>query len=137
MRARAIVALIPLLVLVGCGTTTGSSSSSKDFSAEQQKVADKIGDLSTAGSRNKPADICDDIVTADLRGKIATTGSDCAQEMKKAVEDADAFDLDVTDVTITGSTAKATVSTKDRDKDVKRTFTLTRQGTAWRISSFG
>jgi hypothetical protein len=137
MRLSAIAVVVGVLALAGCGQTTGSSSSSKDFNAEQQKVADKIGDLSTDGSRNKPADICDDVVTADLRSKIAAGGSDCAAEMKKAIEDADAFDLDVKDVTITGDTAKARVSTKDHKKDVVRTFTLSRQGSSWRISDFG
>ena len=136
MRVPVILAFAALL-LAGCGQTGSSSSNSKDFTGEQARVADKIVDLETAGTRKKAADVCDDIVTADLRNSIAAGNSSCAQEMKKAMDDADQFDLNVTDVQITGGKATATVKTDDRGKDVTRTFQLVKQGSGWRISSFG
>jgi hypothetical protein len=138
MRVPATLATVLALTLAGCTQTGSSSSNSKDFTGEQGKVADKIGDLETAGTQKEAADVCDDIVTSDLRASLAAGDSDCAQEMKKAMDDADAFDLDVTDVTISGTKATATVKTKDRDKSVTRTFELAKQaGSGWRISSFG
>jgi 1-aminocyclopropane-1-carboxylate deaminase/D-cysteine desulfhydrase-like pyridoxal-dependent ACC family enzyme len=138
MRLFATFVSVLALTLAGCGQTGSSSSSSKDFKGEQAKVSKAIGDLETAGSGGKAATVCDDIVTTDLKATIASGGSDCAQEMKKAMDDADAFDLNVTAVTITGTKATATVKTPDRGKDVTRTFTLAKQaGGGWRISSFG
>ena len=58
--------------------------------------------------------------------------------MKKAIEDVDQFDLEVDDVTVSGSTATAQVRSTDRDKKVVRTFRFIRQGNGdWRIDSFG
>src|SRR3954453_7620087 len=136
MRVVAICALAASLALAGC-TQSGGSSSSKDFSGEKAKVADKIGDLSKAGTGKKAAEVCDDIVTGALRDSIAAGNRSCAQEMKDAMDDADAFDLKVDAVTITGPKATARVKTKDRDKDVTRTFQPVKQGSGWRVSSFG
>ena len=138
MRALATVgALAAGLAVAGCTSTGSSSSSSKDFTGQEKQVADAVSSLSTAGSRRKPEDICGKLVTAELRSKLAQGGKSCEAEVKKAVEDADAFDLEVTDVQISGATARASVTTKDRGTDVKRTFTLQRQSGDWRFSSFG
>ena len=137
MRAVAILVLAASFALAGCTQSGSSSSSSKKFSGEKAKVADKIGDLESAGTSKKAADVCDDIVTTELRDKIAAGSRSCAQEMKDAMDDADSFDLNVDAVTISGTKATAIVKTDDRGKDVTRTFELTKQGSGWRISSFG
>ena len=137
MRIRAVAVAIAALALIvaGCGQTGGSSA--PEFKGAEKAVADVVADLQTAGSRKKPEDICDKLVTPALKEQIAEDGSDCQEEMKKAVEDADAFELEVTDVTISGSTATAKVKNVQRGEDTQRTFELALADGDWRISSFG
>jgi hypothetical protein len=135
VRVRALLpAAAALAALAGCGTAT---SSSVDFQGAQKAVADKVGDLASAGRQRKQADICDKLITSRLRAKVAAPRSDCAAEMKKAIEDADGFDLDVRAVTISGNTATARVRSKEQGRYVVRTFKLQRQAGGWRIASFG
>ena len=136
MPFRAVLCAVALAaVLAGCGTA--SSSSSPKFTAAEQAVADKVGDLSSAGRQNKPADICDDVLASALKERVTATGSTCNAEMKKAIEDADGFDMDVKDVTITGSEATARVTSSSGSSNVTRTLRLAREGSGWRVTSFG
>ena len=98
-----------LLALAGCGTTSQSSSVDNFSDPDEKAVAQKIEDLESAGKRNKPDDICSDILSAKVVSDLGSAGTDCATEMKKAIEDANDFDLDVTKVTVNGDTATATV----------------------------
>jgi hypothetical protein len=104
---------LPLAVLVlalaGCGTASQSSSVDNFSDPNEKAVAQKIEDLEDAGKRNKPDDICSDILSAKLVSELDSAGTDCSTEMKKAIEDANEFDLDVTKVTVNGDTATATV----------------------------
>jgi hypothetical protein len=140
MRVHVTVAVLATALatgLAGC-TATGANSSSTKFTGEQGKVAAKIADLQSDGSGGKAADVCDKVVTGDLKAKLAAPGSTCEQEMKKAMQDADGFDLEVTGVQINGPKATATVRSKGRGKTkITRTFGLTQAGGGWRISSFG
>src|SRR4051794_32146734 len=117
MRIPVLAAVLAALLMAGCSQATTSGG---DFKGEEKAVADVVADLSTAGSRRKPADICDKLVTADLKGQIAAGQRDCAEEMKKAVEDADGFDLEVEDVTIDGDSATARVRSAQQGKDLMR-----------------
>ena len=108
MRHLLPIALLAL-ALAGCGTASQSSSVDNFSDPNQRAIAQKIEDLEDAGKRNKPDDICSDILSAKLVGELDSAGTDCATEMKKAIEDANDFDLDVRKVTINGDTATAEV----------------------------
>ena len=95
-----------------------------------------VADLADDAARNKQSHVCGEILSARLEKAVAGDSS-CPNEVKKAFEDADAATLDVDDVTITGDTATAVVSTKDSDETVKRTFKLVKADGDWRIDSFG
>src|SRR4051794_32947494 len=135
MRLAALVAASSVIFLVGCAPRTTSSTG--DFQGAEKAVAQKVADLGDAGSKRKPADICGGIVSEALRAKVAQGGASCNDEMKKAIEDVDQFDLTVSDVTVTGDRASARVQSKDRDAKVVRTFRFVRENGDWRISSFG
>jgi hypothetical protein len=135
MRSAALAAAFSVLFLVGCTQTT--SSTTGNFQGAEKAVAQKVADLSDAGSKRKPADVCGGILSEALRAKVAQGGSSCDDEMKKAIEDVDQFDLTVNDVTVTGDRASARVQSKDRDTKVVRTFQFVRENGDWRISSFG
>jgi hypothetical protein len=134
MRRAAATSLIAALavVLAACG----QPSSATKFKGDEQGVAQTIEDLQTGGERNKADDICTNLLAKAMQDRIAAPGSSCAAEMKKAIEDADAFNLEVQDVTVTGATATARVKGTN-DKTIVRTFRLAKEGGRWRIVDFG
>ena len=68
----------------------------------------------------------------------ASGGNDCTAEMEKIASDADDYKLEVTDVTINGSTATAKVkSRKGGKKDAETTFSLVREDGDWRLNDLG
>jgi hypothetical protein len=121
------------LALGGCGAAQSSSSSK--FQGEQAQVAKVVSDLATAGRRKDTAKICSDVLSRSLVAQIRTAGSDCEAEMKKAIDDADDFDLEVQTVRITGNRAQARVR---QGKDgPQATYSFVKQGADWRATSLG
>ena len=136
MRSR--LRSLPFLLAVaiaGCGQ---ASTSSSDFKGAEKDVADTIEELQTAAQNRKPADICSEVLGRGLVEKLKTADHDCVDEMEKVTNDADDFELDVTKITITGSTAAATVKARRGDRDDAVTnFALAREDKKWRLTDFG
>src|SRR3954454_17983824 len=132
----------PILLLSACCVALaaggcGQASTAGKFTGEKETVATVVEDLQSDGQRKKADDICANLLTTALQDKVKAGSSSCAAEMKKALHDADAFDLDVQDVTVNGTTATARVKGKDEGDGVLRTFELEKVGADWRIASFG
>ena len=132
---RTSVGLLVLLALglAGCG---GQASSAAEFEGEQARVAEAIEEVQTAGERRDPAKLCRDLLTKALRDKVAADGSSCDKEVEKAIEDADAFELEVTEIEITGTTATATTKGEAGDDDITREIALVKEQDRWRVDSF-
>ena len=129
---------LPLLLAVaiaGCGQ---SQSSAGDFKGAEKDVADTIEQLQTSAQNRKPEDICSEVLASALVDRLKSSGTDCVDEMEKIIGDADDFELDVTKVTITGTTASATVKARRGDHDDAVTnFALAREDKKWRLTDFG
>jgi hypothetical protein len=126
------LAILPLLLLAGCGASTQPSSVER-FRGEERAVAQKVEDLQEAGERRRPEDICGQILARSLVSQLEAAGADCQQEMTKAIEDADDFELDVRDVEIEGSTA--TVTVRRGDDGPTETMEFQEEGGQWRATS--
>jgi hypothetical protein len=127
--------LILVLALAGCGQ---QETSANDFKGGEKAVAAVIEDLQTNAQSRKPEQICSDNLSRDLANKLKTDDDDCTSEMEKLTGDADDFQLDVTDVTITGNTATAKVTTRrGDDADATVTYSLVKEGGDWRLSNLG
>jgi hypothetical protein len=123
-----------LLVIAGCGG--GQQDSDLDrFRGADRAVAQKVEDLQEAGEGRKPEDICSDILSRQVVDQLDAAGTSCRDEMKKAIEDADDFDLDVREVTIDGN--EATVEVRRGDDGPTATFEFVREGNDWRATSLG
>ncbi len=119
--------------LAGCGQQT--SSSAEDFQGSERAVADVVEDLQRAGERNEPERICDEILAQDLVRELNGAGTTCREEMSKAIEDADDFELQVRDVTVTGQTARATVERRQGEDEGTAIFEFQLVQGVWRASS--
>jgi hypothetical protein len=130
--------LLPLLLaaaIAGCGQ---SQSSAGDFKGAEKDVADTIEQLQTSAQNRKPDDICSEVLARGLVERLKSSGTDCVDEMEKIIGDADDFELDVTKVTITGTTASAAVKARRGGRDDAVTnFALEREDKKWRLTDFG
>jgi hypothetical protein len=129
---KRLAALFAALALAGCGAQAEQSSSEK-FQGEDRAVAQKIEDLEEAGKGRKPEDICSNILASSLVQQLEAADVRCADEMEKAIDDADDFDLDVQDVTVSGSTATARVKRGDDGPTV--TMEFTKENGQWRATA--
>jgi hypothetical protein len=134
---RSLLALPLVLAALAAGCTSGGASSAGDFQGEEKNVADQVEKLETAGESTDAQTICDDILAKSFRDAIDQAGSSCAEEVDKAIKDADDFALDVEDVTISGNTATAKVKGKEGGEDTVRTFEFEREGSSWRATNLG
>jgi len=129
---KRILVLLATLALAGCGAQAQQSSAEK-FKGEEQAVAQKIEDLQEAGENRKPEDICSEILAPSLVEQLDAAGVKCADEMEKAIDDADDYDLDVQDVTVSGSTATARVKRGDDGPTV--TMEFAKENGQWRATA--
>jgi hypothetical protein len=130
---KPLVAILGVLLLAGCGAEQESSSVERFKSGDERAVAQKIEDLQEAGSRRDPERICAEILAKSLVEELEAAGASCTDEMKKAIEDADDYELDVREVDVSGGTATATV--RQGDDGPTETMEFTREGGDWRATS--
>ena len=133
----AATALALAAVLAGCGSSTSSSLSS--FSGEEKKVADVVEQLQSDGESRDAKGICEDVLASALVKQIQQAGSTCEVEIDKAIRDADDYDLEVQDVTISQDGDAATAKVKGRvgDADQVREFKFVREKAGWRATDLG
>jgi hypothetical protein len=129
---RLFLVLAASLALAGCGTTTDSSN---EFQGPAAAVAEKVEDLQSAGESRRPEDICSEILSRTLVEQLEAAGTTCNEEMGKAIEDADDFELSVEDVTVQGDQATARV--KRGEDGPESTFEFAREDGQWRATSLG
>jgi hypothetical protein len=134
MRVLAALCLLAA-ALAGCGAAPKDSA--KDFKGEQQAVAKAIEQLETAGSKDKPADVCTKLLGAKLLSALEKQGTNCKTAVKEAFKDADSFDITVQDVKVSGTTATSKVKYRSLSNDKTATLLLDKEGGAWKISSLG
>ena len=130
---RVALALLLTAAVAGCGTQSQSSSADKFKNADQKAVAQQIEDLESAGKRGKADDICSDILAKSLVAQLDRAGTSCGSEMKKAIDDANEFNLTVEKVTVNGTSATAEV--KQGDKGPTETMQFTKENGQWRATA--
>jgi hypothetical protein len=130
MRRPPLIALLLATAAVAGCTPANQNSSAGSFKGTEQDVAQVIDDLK--GSRD-PEEICSRILTDEFAKSLEAGGRDCVDELQATIRDTADTGMDVTDVTVTGSTARAEVSQDGESA----TFELTRTGDGWQISSLG
>jgi hypothetical protein len=127
-----VLTLVPIaLLLQGC--TAAAPSSAGRYKGTERDVAKVVDDLAAAARKGDAGRVCTKIVSPDFAARLRAGASTCEDEVKKAIGDADDYDLDVRAVAVTGTQATAQVRQGPRTA----TFRLAREGADWRITSFG
>jgi Domain of unknown function (DUF4878) len=135
---RTLARLLPLALAAALGGCGQAPTSANDFKGSEKAVAKTIEDLQSDAQSRKPSAICRDVLSRALAAKVKSSGSDCAGELEKVTGDADDFNLEVTDVTVSGSTATAKVKARrGDDKSASTTFSLVREDGDWRLNDLG
>jgi hypothetical protein len=135
---RALPRLLPLVLVAALAGCAQQQTSATDFKGSEKAVAEAVEDLQANAQGRKAAAICSDDLSRELADKLKTARNDCTAEMEKITGDADDFQLDVTDVTITGNTATAKVkSRRGDDEEAVTTFSLVREDGEWRLADLG
>jgi hypothetical protein len=130
---RVVLLLLLLVAVAGCGTQSSKSSADKFSNPDEKAVAQKVEDLESAGKRGKADDICSDILAKSLVTQLDRAGTTCGSEMKKAIDDANEFNLTVEKVTVTGNNATADV--KQGDKGPVEKMQFTKENGQWRATA--
>jgi hypothetical protein len=129
---KRVLALLAVLVLAGCGQEADPSSADR-FQGEERAVAEKVDELQEAGDGRDAEAICSDILARSLVQQLEAAGVKCVDEMEQAIDDADDYDLDVQDVTVSGSTATARV--KRGDDGPTETMEFAKESGQWRATA--
>jgi hypothetical protein len=118
------------LALAGCAAQQDPSADR--FQGAEREIAELVDDLASASRNGDGEEICTRILSSELAEELAA-GEECKDEVGKAVADANDFDLEVRDVTVTGRTARAEVRQGDEGRTA--TFEFERGSGGWRATS--
>ncbi len=133
----AVLAAVPALALAGCTASGSGDDSSGDFQGQARLVANTVEDLQSAGSKGREGEICTNLLARPLAVRIGARANSCAKAVDAALEDTDAFDLEVKSVRVQGARATARVRADRGDRDELVTLGFVKQGAGWRISDLG
>lgn len=134
MRRAFLAAPVIVLLVSGCGAAEETQESK--YTGDRAEVAQVVDELSAAASRGNTEKICNDILAPQLKTEIKNAGSDCVTEIDRVIKDASDYDLEVTDVKVTGTSATATVQ-QGEDKKNTATFSFVKDKGVWRASALG
>ena len=133
---RTLVRLLPLALaaaLAGCGQ---APTSANDFKGADKAVAQTIEDLQSNAQGRKPVGDLPRRALDRAGEQAEDVGQRLRGEIEKLTGDADDFELEVTDVTVTGNTATARSRRAGRDDKNAVDDVLARQEDGdWRLST--
>ncbi len=135
-RVLLVSALTCLALLIGGCTAQSGSSSAGDFKGAEADVAQVVDDIQAAGQKGNGDDICEKYLSKQFADSLKAGDADCTDQMQETIQDVNDFTLEVKDVTVSGTTARAEVEQGDEDPTTA-TFELAKEGESWRVTSFG
>ena len=86
---KRLLAILPVLVLAGCGASPGAVVGRAASRATSGPWRRRSRISRTPATKNEPQRICSDILARALVQQLEAAGADCTVEMRKAIEDAD------------------------------------------------
>ena len=134
-RAATFVALIASVsIIAGCAGS--SSNNAKEFKGTEAEVADTINKLSTSMQKGQEDVICRTLLSPDTVKEIrAVQDRGCEAVLPSLLGPSDTK-IEVTDVTVTGDNAVATVKLadpKDGESDQSSQLKLAKYQGVWKV----
>ena len=129
----ALLLCVLVLSLAACGAEPRDSA--KEFTGDERAVAAAVEDLESAARDNDTEAVCTKLFAQRLLSTLQQRRTDCATAVEDAFRDADAMEITVDEVTISGDTARAKVTSGTGANKKTDTLELERVGADWRISS--
>ena len=128
------------LLVAGCAPQP-TESNADDFEGKEKDVAEAVFDFRDAVAKQDEKKVCDAFFTSELReeiervGKASDRGTICADVVADTIQDIDATDIEIEDISISGTTATVKIKTdKSTGDDPVDTLTLAEER-GWRISA--
>jgi len=141
LRAVASV-LFAAAIFVASGCAAATKDSTKDFKGESRAVATTLEDFQDAATKRDEEEICNKLLATVFVQKIEAQVKDggkgsCPSLLKDSLRDADSKQITVKKVTVSGTTATATVVSEGSRDDRTEAVTLVKEGTParWKISA--
>jgi hypothetical protein len=122
------------LVLSSCANATPRDSA-QDFNGTERAVATVVEGIEDAARDEDEDRLCTKLLSQSLLAAIKAEGIDCKTAVKDAFHNAGALDLTVEDVSISGDTAAAKVTSGSGSGERKDTLELEKAGAVWKITA--
>ena len=127
------------LFVAGCAPQPNDSNAD-DFEGAEKDVAETVFEFRDAVAKRDEAKVCDSYFTSELRDEIvrvakaADRGSTCADAIADTLQDIDATDIEIEDITVSGSTATVSIKTDLSEGDDPVDELTLADDRGWRIS---
>jgi len=132
---RAVLAVFVLaFVLSACGSTAPRDSA-EQFGGAEKAVAAAVEGMETAAREGDPERFCTQLLSANLLDRLKQQGTTCTTAVREAFRDASSKDLTVEDVSISGDTATARITSGSGSNEKSDTLQLEKVGAGWKIAS--
>ncbi|HWC26671.1 MAG TPA: nuclear transport factor 2 family protein [Solirubrobacteraceae bacterium] len=122
------------LALAACGGAAPRDSA-QEFEGAERAVAATIEGVEDAARDDDPEQLCTRLLSEELLATLERQGTNCRTAVKDAFDDADSYELTVEDVSISGDTATAKVTSGTGSAEKTDTLQLEKAGGGWRISA--
>lgn len=131
-RALTLTALaLSALALAACGETV----STEKYKGEEKVVAQRISDFQSDATASDEKKVCENDLAAAVKAKLGSAGSSCQNALEHQLSQIDTLELKIKSIAVKGNTAAAHVTSTWSGKTRESILTLTKEGTAWRISA--
>jgi hypothetical protein len=130
----ALVLLVAALALSSCAGAAPRDSA-QDFKGAERAVAQTVEDVEEAARKKDDDRLCKKLLSDSLLAAVKTEGIVCTTAVKDAFNDAGSADLTVEDVSISGDTATAKVTSGTGSDETTDTLVLEKAGADWKITS--
>jgi outer membrane PBP1 activator LpoA protein len=130
-RATLVPALLAAAVLAGCGTSTVSSR----FTGVAHDAAQGVVNFMNDARNSDESKICaNDLSTAAIaRFSSSVHGQSCTTSVHNTLNEISDFSFDIKNVSVTGNTAKAVVSSVYGGHTRNATLTLVNEQGRWKV----
>ncbi len=125
----------PLLALglSACAQTVSTSGLKGDAKA----AGETIKDLQSNATAGEPKKICHDDLASSVVKRLESASGGCQEAIKKQLAEILSVELTVESVQVSGTSATARVKSVYSGKKKISTISLVKEGSKWKISSFG